>query len=824
MTDTGNGTHPQARPETTAGTYGAAGQPGDDAEVVPPQWPSWPGVARPAAWFLQPQEPATGHGDEDAVPDAETYDAVTYEADTYEDRWFVAGEEEPDWYEEEPPVADSSAAVQGRPGWPGFRVPPGTVPGLSDQRSPWEQAQEVWEDSGVIWESSAEEFRDEAAAVEYPEYPDPAAQAPDSWNQRPPRWPDTSGWQQPGGYRVPPGFGGAAGDPAWPDRGASQPPQPARSGWPGPLSAPTMADALPQFTDARDLADAPDVSDPRYFADEPRYADTPHYADEPYVAEESYSSEDPYYTDEPEFTEEPYFADDPIVAPTMADAPPDVADAPRPRTAPNHQPPPQPFPPRQDRPRQAPPRREWPQRPAPAQPPRQERPNYAPPPLPYRNDQYRNDQYRNDQQGNQETWQAQRLRYPDLPPSRVKRVARRRRRPTPLTVAKVGVPVVVIVGVGAVAVMMLTGRTNMMYAQRGDNTTTEQPSTGAPRATAGASMNMTAFPLYPGRKASAPELVERISTDGENQIAVGSANGLPAIWARPVNGTWSLVTAPENRQGTQALTSVAHGPDGWVAVGDPISGAKPHPVVLVSANGRDWQVVDNEHAFSYPNEFAYGAAAGPAGYIVVGKILYQGRTIAADWWSTDLRHWVRGGNGGLDGLHASSQMLAAAATPGGFVAVGQHGGKPAAWMAGTAHDWMLMDLPMPSGASSAMLTKVVASGNRLVALGQADTASGTTPFAALSENGGASWQLVPITTPGGRAATVTAVTATATGFIAAGQSGQSAFYWTSANGSAWSAPASAPITSITGLSSAGMTVTGVGTMDGRPATVAIPVK
>jgi hypothetical protein len=296
------------------------------------------------------------------------------------------------------------------------------------------------------------------------------------------------------------------------------------------------------------------------------------------------------------------------------------------------------------------------------------------------------------------------------------------------------------------------------------------------------------------------------------------------VWRRAANGSGSIVT--QNTAGITSraavLTTVVRGPGGWVAVGALGNNAAPHPVVLVSADGQTWQFVDGEHAFAYQGAYAYGAAAGSAGYIVVGKIVHGGRTVAATWWSTDLYHWIRGGNGGLDGRLEPSQMLAAAATPGGFIAVGQHGRKPAAWMAGTAHDWMLMDLPMPAGATSAALTKVAASGERLVALGDATTSRGIVPFAAVSSNGGASWREVPIVTPGGRAATVTAVTATASGFTAAAQAGGTdAIYWTSADGTAWSAPrqAGSGIAAITGLIPAGSTMAGIGESPaGRPVT------
>jgi hypothetical protein len=209
---------------------------------------------------------------------------------------------------------------------------------------------------------------------------------------------------------------------------------------------------------------------------------------------------------------------------------------------------------------------------------------------------------------------------------------------------------------------------------------------------------------------------------------------------------------------------------------------------------------------------------------VVGQIHEGDRTHAADWWSTNLRDWVLGGNGGLDGRLASSKMLAVAATPGGFVAVGQHAGHPTAWMAANTPDWMVMDLSIPAGASSASLTQIVSHGNQLVATGEAYTSHGTVPFAAVSGDGGSSWSETMLSTMGGGSATVTAITASSTEFVATGTIGHNVVYWTSRNGTDWSDPTQlngvGAITSLTATSNG--EVTGTTTMNGHPALVTIP--
>jgi hypothetical protein len=122
-----------------------------------------------------------------------------------------------------------------------------------------------------------------------------------------------------------------------------------------------------------------------------------------------------------------------------------------------------------------------------------------------------------------------------------------------------------------------------------------------------------------------------------------------------------------------------------------------------------------------------------------------------------------------------------------------------------------------------VLQQIAISGNRAVALGQAYTKAGTTPIAELSVDGGITWQQVPLRSPGPDT-TFTAVTATATGFTAAGQFGQpgqqQVAAWTSAIGTSW---APAPIGGLTGsqtggsyrisaLAPSGTAVTGIGSL------------
>jgi hypothetical protein len=325
-------------------------------------------------------------------------------------------------------------------------------------------------------------------------------------------------------------------------------------------------------------------------------------------------------------------------------------------------------------------------------------------------------------------------------------------------------------------------------------------------------------------------------------IAAGRANGQPAAWvSADGGGTWTPATGQDpavlGRPGAQ-LTSVAAGPDGWLAVGGPAApAASAHPVVLTSADGRTWSAADGQAAFRPPGLVAEQAAAGaPAGpgtaapsYVIVGYQLTAGHPVAAAWWSAGLAGWHRAAAPPA----AGARMQAVTAVPGGFVAAGQTTapgqpgapGTPAAWTsADGGRTWTQRTVPLPAGATRAALTAVAASGRTVVAMGTATTARGrTVPFAATSTDNGATWTTATLPEPGNTGdATITALTAERTGFFAAGTlvgagNARHVVVWTSARGSAWTAAAtSGPALAgpgrqaITGLTAAGVTLTGVG--------------
>jgi hypothetical protein len=227
-----------------------------------------------------------------------------------------------------------------------------------------------------------------------------------------------------------------------------------------------------------------------------------------------------------------------------------------------------------------------------------------------------------------------------------------------------------------------------------------------------------------------------------------------------------LVTSPGDlpaQSAPETLTSVTHGPAGWLAVG------VPGPVVLASTNGTTWRPAAGNIAADLGKITAVSAAAGPRGYVILGRLAVQGGACVADvWWSADLTSWKRAHD--VNGTNGSSQTLAVAALAHGFVSVGSHNGKPAAWVTSDGTTWRTIFL---SGPANAQLNQIAVTGTRVVATGGSDgQGNGSAAFAVSSPDGGATWQQTDLQLPA-PGTVVTALAADQRGWIAAGQYGPS---------------------------------------------------
>ena len=308
------------------------------------------------------------------------------------------------------------------------------------------------------------------------------------------------------------------------------------------------------------------------------------------------------------------------------------------------------------------------------------------------------------------------------------------------------------------------------------------------------------------------EAVESTAVNGNEQVAVGSADGYPAVWRRVSDGPWSLVSSLDQVSAgpdLAGLSTVTHGPHGWLAVG-------PGPLVLTSADGTKWQPAGTI-ARDLTGVSAPRVASGPRGYVIAGTVAEPGGAYSRDvWWSPDLVTWTKARD--VNETGGSSHVLAVAAGPSGFVSAGAHENLPVVWISSDGRTWTAVSTPLPAGASAGVIRQVAVNGSHAVALGQQTTAHGVQPLAERSDDGGHTWQPVPFATPG-PGVSFTALTAGSGGFTAAAQFGSAygamaAAVWTSADGTSWTRSRVSGLTgggshAITALAAAGAAATAI---------------
>ena len=404
-------------------------------------------------------------------------------------------------------------------------------------------------------------------------------------------------------------------------------------------------------------------------------------------------------------------------------------------------------------------------------------------------------------------------------------------------VAKIGVPAAVIVTVGAGALMMLTGRANDMLAERASSgaLSSGTPASG-PVASGQASVGPSSLARtstltlagYPAERGSVG--VAAMWSAGGITMAVGYADGHPAVWRHAADGSWSLVSTAVLGGVTGHLTAVAQGPSGWIAVGSVQANGTAAPAVFASADGVAWRQLTGLTALAGGNAQFLGVAAGQGGYLVVGKQGTGSQQAVALWWSADLENWVNGASS----RPAGSVATAAVATAAGFVAVGSENGCHTFWTSGDGQHWTAHDLAKPNGATAATLTSVAAGqggqADRFVAAGVATTSAGDLPIVVTAANDGTHISQTVLSSAGGPG-TATAVTATASGFLAAGAVGPAnahhAVTWTSTEGRIWTPAAplqAAGNSEITALAtpSTGTTLTATAQQGANPAIFTFP--
>jgi hypothetical protein len=276
---------------------------------------------------------------------------------------------------------------------------------------------------------------------------------------------------------------------------------------------------------------------------------------------------------------------------------------------------------------------------------------------------------------------------------------------------------------------------------------------------------------------------------------------------------------------TGHLTSIAHGPAGWIAVGSAIEGGAAEPVAFWSPDGVTWSPLLALTAVARTDAQFLGVASGPGGYVVVGRQGTGAAAYASFWWSANLIGWASDANSGNNGTVAA----AAVAVGNGFVAVGAAAHCHTIWTSADGRQWTEHDLAVPSGATTATLQSVAAAvGGRFVAAGFATAGAVNVPLVVTSAGAGGSLTQV-VLGANGAAATVTGVTATSGGFVAVGLAGPAgerhAVEWTSRDGLTWSSAAplaSAGTSEITALTTSGAVAAGTAQRSAGPTVLTIP--
>ncbi|MEU6413715.1 hypothetical protein [Microbispora sp. NPDC046933] len=291
-----------------------------------------------------------------------------------------------------------------------------------------------------------------------------------------------------------------------------------------------------------------------------------------------------------------------------------------------------------------------------------------------------------------------------------------------------------------------------------------------------------------------------VAAAGGTFVAVGAANGDAAIWTSGNNGAnWKDAAFPDllGGPGRQALSGVAHGPRGWLAVGSTTTDpAVTRPLLVTSADGKSWRPgpameVPAGHFLLAPSV----VAAGPKGYVLAGEDRSATGTLPALWFSPDLKRFSRSAPGSMPAGGAGVRLYDVTATPDGFMAVGGSGTADretgVVWVSSDGLNWNARGRVLPPDTTSAGLRHVVATEAGVVAVGTAMTEDGPRPFSALSTDDGASWEYG--TLPADAAASVLDVTATGRGLVAVGSHRSSgaggendSAAWVSEDGVDWS--------------------------------------
>jgi len=288
----------------------------------------------------------------------------------------------------------------------------------------------------------------------------------------------------------------------------------------------------------------------------------------------------------------------------------------------------------------------------------------------------------------------------------------------------------------------------------------------------------------------APLTIGQVSGGPSGAAIEGSANGFLIAFLSADGARW-VGTDPFGSPASEQVGGVAVSSAGQAVIAASGSGTSPgsQPVLtLIGPQGGPEQVVVSAIAGVTTAQVAVNAVAA-AGATQVAAGSADG--FPAIWVSPDGgTTWQRG-----TGVTAATldrpgvqQLTAVAHGPAGWVAVGGPtangtGGHPVVISSPGGQSWTTQDGVQAFGAPGVVTSGVAASARGYVIVGWQPSGTHQTPMAWFSA-GLAGWRVALLPSAGGNAM-VTAVTATASGFVAVGSADGKPAAWTSPNGQVW---------------------------------------
>jgi len=207
---------------------------------------------------------------------------------------------------------------------------------------------------------------------------------------------------------------------------------------------------------------------------------------------------------------------------------------------------------------------------------------------------------------------------------------------------------------------------------------------GAPRAALWNSATGRAWTIVRALPAGSPSLVAGLAGDARGVVAVGSSGGAPAAWASTDGVSWrttSFDAEPAARMTSVAIGSVTVA-GGWA--GGPSD--TPAARFWVSRDGTSWRAAHTDGEMAV-NARILAVAASPNGYVAVGQTGSEGQpTGATAWFSADGLTWSRVADRDLP---QDAVLEAVASTSDGFMAVGSSVARDRAvvWQSPGGHTW-----------------------------------------------------------------------------------------------------------------------------------------